>query len=59
MSYIEDENKFRSNTWTYIGTGIEVPYILILFWAILLTEREDLRDPHKNFQKGTKDPFLP
>jgi hypothetical protein len=23
----------------------------ILFWAILLTEKEDLRDPRKNFQK--------
>lgn len=54
MSYIEDGNTFRSNTWAYIGTGIEVPYILILFWAILLKEIHA-----RTFKKRIKDLFLP
>jgi hypothetical protein len=29
------------------------------FWAILLIEKEDLRDPRKNFQKRNQRPFSP
>jgi hypothetical protein len=35
----------------FIKNQNSLKFKIILFWAILLTEKEDLRDPCKNFQK--------